>query len=189
MKPSKAILIGEDSQEVRGYLEMATRCMGYEAVLAEDGEEVLTFLKQRNDFRAILLDVMMPRKDGIETLREIRSSGCSVPIIMVSDASATFNVVHAMKMGANDFVAKPVAHEELRNAIHNALLDHSPAEIEPQVRLTDTSGSVFFGNSRRMSEIRMILKDVASSDAPILIRGETGCSLECPIVALNEGRD
>src|SRR5579863_6654866 len=108
------ILIGEDDSEVRGYLEMATRSMGYDAILAQDGQEVLACLQANEAIHTVLLDIMMPQKDGIETLREIRCWNNSLPVIMVSDASSTMNVVQAMKIGATDFLSKPVNHEELR---------------------------------------------------------------------------
>jgi two-component system response regulator AtoC len=173
----KTILIGEDDSEVRGYLEMAVRCMGYDVILAQDGEEVLTsFSSEPVD--AVLLDIIMPRKDGIEALREIRGWNGSLPVIIVSDASSTVNVVQAMKLGATDFLSKPVNHDELRAAIQKAV------EIEPEPvsaaepNSGSVSGQLFCGASRRMHDITRILRDVASSDAPVLIRGETGTGKE-----------
>ena len=69
----RTILVGEDELEVRGYLEMALKCLGYSVELAQDGDEVLACLQSsRKDFAAVLLDLMMPNRDGIDTLREIR---------------------------------------------------------------------------------------------------------------------
>ena len=61
--------------------------MGYDVILAQDGEEVLAYLQQNHSIDAVLLDIIMPRKDGIETLRDIRKFSSSLPVIMVSDAS------------------------------------------------------------------------------------------------------
>ncbi len=175
----KTILIGEDDSEVRGYLEMATKYMGYEVVLAQDGEEVLSYLQQNDGVHAVLLDIMMPRKDGIETLREIRRFNASLPVIMVSDASSTMNVVQAMKIGATDFLSKPVAHEELRAAVQRAIeLAPQPPLLEEKTETIGASGNLFFGRNRRMFNIRQMLKDVAPSEAPVLIRGETGVGKE-----------
>ena len=175
----KTILIGEDDCEVRGYLEMATRRMGYDVVLAQDGEELLNYLQQKDGVHAVLLDIIMPRKDGIETLREIRKLRTSLPVIMVSDASSTMNVVQAMKIGATDFLSKPVVHEELRAAIEKTIdLIPQPPAPEEKTETGGASGKLFFGTNQRMLEIHEILKDVGPSEAPILIRGETGVGKE-----------
>ncbi|MGH9344047.1 MAG: sigma-54-dependent transcriptional regulator [Terriglobia bacterium] len=173
----KTVLIGEDDSEVRGYLEMAARCMGYEVMLAQDGEEVLANLRSEA-VDAVLLDIIMPRKDGIETLREIRDFDGSLPVIMVSDASSTMNVVQAMKLGATDFLSKPVNHDELRAAIRKAIdvAAEMPSALDGEI--VDLSGKLFYGTNRRMHDIARILRDVAPSDVPVLIRGETGAGKE-----------
>src|SRR5262249_1606718 len=118
----RTILVGEDEPEVRGYLEMALKCLGYSVELAQDGDEVLACLQNaRSDIAAVLLDIMLPNRDGLETLSEIRTIDANLPVIIVSGASSTLNVVTAMKTGASDFLCKPVAHEDLRKAVTRAL--------------------------------------------------------------------
>src|SRR5882724_12788247 len=122
VKNGRTILLGEDELEVRGYLEMALRCHGYSIESAQDGEEVLTCLERdRGQISLVLLDIMMPRKDGLETLRDIRRTDPDLPIIMLSGASSPLKVVEAMKSGATDFIPKPVSHEDLHEAIEKAL--------------------------------------------------------------------
>ena len=123
MNTNYTILVGEDEPEVRGYFAMALKCLGYRAEIAEDGEEVLNCLRNKGQHQiaAVLLDIAMPRRDGIDTLREIRQTYHDLPVIMVSDASCTTNVVEAMRCGATDFLGKPVIHEDLRNALTRAL--------------------------------------------------------------------
>src|SRR5437879_7666035 len=100
----RTILVGEDESEVRSYLEMALRCQGYCIESTQDGEEVLSCLeRERDKISAVLLDIMMPRKDGLETLREIRRTDHELPIIMLSGVSSPLKVVEAMKSGATDF--------------------------------------------------------------------------------------
>ena len=120
---TKTVLVGEDELEVREYLEMALKCLGYSVELAQDGDEVLCLpvILARRRSAAVLLDIMMPQKDGIETLQEIRRIDPDLPVIIVSGASSTLNVVTAMRSGATDFLCKPVAHEELRKALSKAL--------------------------------------------------------------------
>src|ERR1700704_3013405 len=98
MSNDKKILVAEDEPEVRSYFDMALRCQGYSVELAQDGEEALRVLRSMNGrVGAVLLDVIMPRKDGIETLVEIRSSQIDVPVIMISGVAETSAVVRAMK--------------------------------------------------------------------------------------------
>src|SRR6185369_83469 len=107
MQPQKnghTILVGEDEIEVRAYLEIALKCLGYSVELATDGEEVISCLRSNpTRISAVLLDLMMPQREGMEVLREIRQLDPNLPVIIVSGAASTYNVVTAMKSGANDF--------------------------------------------------------------------------------------
>src|ERR1700753_56068 len=121
-KTGRTILVGEEELEWRGDLEMALKCLGYTVELAQDGDEVLACLQtSRSDISAVLLDIMMPTRDGLETLREIRRIDPNLPVIIVSGASSTMNIVTAMKAGATDFLCKPVVHEDLQKAISRAV--------------------------------------------------------------------
>src|SRR3954465_12459280 len=105
----KTVLIGEDDMEVRAYLKMALKCLGYSVEVAEDGDEVLACLQSsRAEISAVLLDLAMPNRDGIDTLAEIRRLNPDLPVIMISGDSSPLNIVTAMKAGANDFLCKPV---------------------------------------------------------------------------------
>src|SRR3974390_1288766 len=121
-KKGPSILVGEDEAEVRGYLEMALKVLGYSVELAQDGDEVLACLEaSKSSISAVLLDIVMPNRGGLETLREIRRINPDLPVIVVSGMSSTMNVVTAMKGGATDFLCKPVLHADLRRAITRAL--------------------------------------------------------------------
>lgn len=172
---NSTILVAEDEPEVRGYFAMALRCMGYRVEVAEDGEEALACLRERRHIAAVLLDIVMPRKDGIETLREIRRDRYDLPVIMISDGSCTTNVVEAMKCGATDFLGKPVVHEDLKSALTKALdnVGRSSAPVAPT-----SQRSVFFGANARMRAIQQLVRQVGMSDAPVLIQGETGSGKE-----------
>lgn len=178
---ARTILVGEDELEVRGYLQMALRCLGYAVELAQDGVEVLSILRaSRGEVQAVLLDVMMPNRDGVETLREIRELDPSLPVIMISGASSMLDVVSAMKNGATDFLCKPVAHEDLRKAITRALDGNAvpPRTGAPQ-------SGVFVGTNPRMREIEAVLEQIGWSEAPVLIQGETGSGKEVLARELN----
>lgn len=130
------ILVGEDELEVRAYLKMALECLGYSVELAQDGEEVMSALRSpQSDFVAVLLDLVMPRRDGMEVLREIRRIAPALPVIIVSGAASTLNVVTAMKCGATDFLCKPVGHDDLLEGLRKALDNRSPSFSSPRRRV------------------------------------------------------
>jgi DNA-binding NtrC family response regulator len=180
VKNGKTILVGEDEQEVRSYLEVALKCQGYSVECAEDGEEVLSVLRNSEaPISAILLDLVMPRKDGIETLREIRQTDRDTPVIVVSGASSPLNVVEAMKSGATDFLAKPVNYEDLRNAIKKALMKRpDPLPEPPSEPFEPAEKQIYFGSNPYMLELRSLLVQISWSEAPVLLHGETGVGKE-----------
>jgi len=176
-KNGLTVLVGEDELEVRGYLAMALKCLGYSVELAQDGDEVLDYLKSTDsEVAAVLLDIMMPNRDGLDTLREIRLLNATLPVIVISGATTTVNAVAAMKSGATDFLNKPVAHEDLRKALSRAL--EALQAAAPPARTRPTTTKTFFGTNPRMKQIQSVLAQVAWSDAPVLIQGETGSGKE-----------
>lgn len=178
-KNGHTILLGEDELEVRSYLEMALKCMGYQVELAQNGEEVLSYLaSSRPAVSAILLDLLMPRRDGIEVLHHIRNLDSTLPVIVISGASSPTNIVNAMKSGATDFLCKPITHEDLGKAL-NKVLDSDPGLGVPKAGVAVLAKSNSFpGNNPKMREIQGMVALVGSSEAPVLIQGETGSGKE-----------
>ncbi len=177
-KNGRTILVAEDELEVRGYLEMALKCLGYSVELAQDGDEALSCLQSsRSAISAVLLDIVMPNRDGLDTLREIRRIDASLPVIVISGASSTLNVVAAMKGGATDFLCKPVSHEDLRKAIMKGL-EIKGVEYLATSRNAAPVTRTFLGKNPRMQEIHALAGQIGWSEAPVLIQGETGSGKE-----------
>jgi len=184
----QTILIGEDESEVRGFLDMTLRCQGYQVEMAEDGEEVLARLRSGKGIHAVLLDIMMPSKDGMETLREIRQLDGNLPVLMLSGLATPTKIVEAMKFGATDFLAKPISHEHLRQALRKALdADAQPVSSPAPIKASaaaEPAGSppalagMFYGSHGQMREIRAVIRKIADSDCPVIIQGETGSGKE-----------
>ncbi len=176
----KTVLVAEDEPEVRNYLEMALRCQGYRVECAQDGEDALVCLNDSADrFSVVILDVLMPRKDGLETLREIRRIDPGLPVIMLSGASSPLNVVEAMKSGATDFLGKPVSHDELGLAIQKVLRLDAEVLPGPPHSLGQANGDLtFLPTSVRMKRIQTTLQRVGASDVPVLLLGESGVGKE-----------
>lgn len=176
---NRTILLAEDDAEVRSYLKMALRCQGYAVEAVQDGEELIQSLQEApSRISAILLDIAMPRKDGLEALSEIRQLDPQVPVIMVSGAWSPLTVVEAMKLGATDFLAKPVLPEDLISAIRRALAGKEPPQQDTSSQPVETATQAFFGMNPKMREIQLLTRQIGWSEAPVLILGETGVGKE-----------
>ena len=173
------ILLGEDEPEIRNYLAMALRCCGYRVQCAEDGLEVLNILREAEQpVAALLLDMIMPRQGGIETLQEVRRQDPDLPVIMLANTSSPLTVVEAMRNGATDFLCKPVSREDLCQAIERAVEKDSAPVPEISLPANVDTEEVLLAASAGMREVEALLTRIAESDIPVLIRGETGVGKE-----------
>jgi two-component system, OmpR family, response regulator MprA len=129
----KLVLIIEDDREVRESLERCLGFEGYDVVSAVDGEAALAAVaRSRPD--AVLLDLQLPRMDGLEVCRQIRISGDGVPILMLTARDSTRDRVSGLDAGADDYLPKPFALEELLARLR-ALLRRSAATTATQETL------------------------------------------------------
>jgi len=114
------ILIVEDEDRIARVLQLELQHEGYEVQRADDGRKGLE-LAQGESWDLILLDIMLPELSGLEVLRRIRQSGSSVPVILLTARDAVPDRVSGLDQGANDYVTKPFAIEELLARIRNLL--------------------------------------------------------------------
>jgi two-component system, OmpR family, response regulator MprA len=117
------VLVVDDEPAVRRALERALRLDSYEVVLAADGEEALDALA-RTPADAVILDVAMPRLDGLEVCRRMRTAGDRTPILMLTARDAIDDRVQGLDVGADDYLVKPFALRELQARLR-ALLRRS----------------------------------------------------------------
>lgn len=172
------ILIGDDELEVRQYLEMTLTCLGFRVVIAENGNEVLRCLQDSGpEIDLVLLDAIMPERDGLETLCDIRQMNATLPVIIVAGEYLPTNVVTAMKCGATDFLGKPVTPDDLNTAITKALEAGRKAS-NCAVRPPGPKTKAFVGRNQQMREIYSLVPQIGWSEAPVLIQGETGTGKE-----------
>jgi two-component system response regulator AtoC len=174
------VLVAEDESEVRGYLGLALDCEGYAVEFAENGEEVLKRLENgRDDISVLLLDLMMPMKDGFETLSEVRQHWPGLPVITLSGCCTPANVAWVLKTGAVDFLWKPVGHSDLVRAVQSALDSPRIHGLTGHERRSATSTVACDKPAGGWSrQIEFLLHNVGASDAPVLLRGETGVGKE-----------
>jgi DNA-binding response OmpR family regulator len=116
----KRILVVEDDSAIAFGLQLDLKNEGYEVAIETDGESALK-RAQKDTFDLILLDVMLPGKDGFEICRELRLGGSKTPIIMLTARVQEAEKVMGLEMGADDYVTKPFSPRELRARIQAAL--------------------------------------------------------------------
>lgn len=109
----RRILIVEDDESISMGLRMNLEAEGYDVRVAEDGETGLELTRTLDALDLVILDVMLPRRNGLEVLRALRSEGNSVPIIVLSARGAEMDKVMGLELGAEDYVTKPFGLAEL----------------------------------------------------------------------------
>jgi two-component system response regulator MprA len=132
------ILVVDDERAVRESLRRALELEGYEIELAADGQEALQLLETNGDAQpdAVILDVLMPALDGLEVCRRLRRNGNRVPVLMLTARDEIENRVAGLDAGADDYVTKPFALEELLARVR-ALLRRTSAGGDELLRFAD----------------------------------------------------
>jgi two-component system, NtrC family, response regulator AtoC len=176
-KKAQTILVVEHEAGARGCLEATIRRLGLSVEFAQGGDDALACLRSLGSgVAAVVLDMMAPDRDGIDTLREIRGRDPGLPVVVVSAVSSPVDVVTIMKCGATDFLGKPFAHEDLLNAIAKAIESAGP-DRGPRSS-PEAATRPFLGSNPKMREIQALVAQIGWSEAPVLIQGETGSGKE-----------
>jgi two-component system response regulator MprA len=129
------VLVVEDDRAVRESLRRSLEFNGYDVHLAGDGAEALAGIGQVGP-DVVVMDVMMPRLDGLETTRALRSAGNSVPILVLTARDAIGDRVEGLDAGADDYLTKPFALQELLARLRALLRRVVPPEDAPEETLT-----------------------------------------------------
>src|SRR5271169_1767383 len=183
MKPS--ILIVDDDPGTLASLGRAFSLEGYEAVPASSAQEGLERLADRR-VDAILSDVVMPGMTGLAFLEALRSHAPETPVVLMSGQATLEMAVQATRLGALDFVEKPVGLDRLLLTLRNALrLDRLERESREMARYWSEELALI-GDSAPMRELKRLVERAAPSDVPILIRGENGTGKELTARAIHD---
>ena len=176
--PQPLILIVDDDSPHRSMLRTVLRGWGYAVEEAEDGAAAVEQVRARA-FDAVLTDVRMARLDGIAALREIREWNPSIPVLIMTAWSSVQNAVDALRLGAYDYLTKPLELDELKLALERAL-DHTRLARESQEpgRAQSEASSLLLGRSEAMRELVEMVETVAPTEATVLVSGESGTGKE-----------
>ncbi len=175
--PAEKILVVDDERLVRWSLRQKCEEWGYHVIEAEAGEPALKLAQQESP-ELVLLDVRLPDMSGLDILSRLRRNGDARAVIMITADPQLDDVKNALKLGAYDFVGKPIDFEELNVAIKNALettrLRSEVQSLRGEVRRRAGYNEIV-STSAKMTELMAFVRKVASSEATtILIQGESG---------------
>jgi DNA-binding NtrC family response regulator len=175
-----SILVVDDESAIRENLELLLSDANYKVTLAENGTEGLKKLESEF-FDLVLLDVMMPDKNGLDVLKEIHLSSPETAIIMITAFGTIENAVSAIKAGAADYVTKPWDNEKLlldiRNGIQQRKLQLENRELKKALKQRSGFSNIV-GKSEKMLKIFDLVTQVAQSRSTVLIQGESGTGKE-----------
>ncbi len=176
----RSILVVDDDRNTRDYLATFLTASGYAVDCLGSGDEAIERLASGPSPSMILLDIMLPGKNGIEVLATVKAIHPMIPIIILSGIGQIKTVVEAMKIGASDYLAKPFEEEALELAIENAIekerLKEEVKTLKQQLAFVE-QGNILTSNPQ-MLRIIDIARHVAGTDVPVLILGESGVGKE-----------
>jgi two-component system nitrogen regulation response regulator NtrX len=180
------ILIVDDEPNIRKLLAGVLEDEGYAVASAPDAERARAALAAGN-VDLLLLDVMLPGDDGLALLREIRRTDASLPVIMMSGHGTIRTAVEATRLGAHDFVEKPIQVERLLVSLANALRLERLRSENRELRRDLGVETALLGSSAVMVRLREEIARAAPTEARVLITGENGTGKELVARALHAG--
>jgi len=176
------LLVVEDRESLRRMLETALRGEGYEVVAAGDAEAALPLLA-RERFDLVLTDLKLPGASGLDVVAACRRADATVPVVVMTAFGTVATAVQAMKLGAADFLEKPVELDDLFALVGGILRDRGPAAVAA----VDGDGPAFVagpgcppivGRHRRHPAALRLLRRVAPTETTLLLAGESGTGKE-----------
>ena len=172
------VLVVDDADGMRAYLASLFEARGFEVDTCEDGGRALTLLESGANPDLVLLDVLMPGKDGIATLGEIREHWPELPVLMVSVVGRATTIVSAMRLGASDYLTKPFEESELDAALDRLGL-HSAGRMGGRQAAGPPAGAGrTVWTSPAMRGIRTVIEQIGDTDVTVLVQGESGVGKE-----------
>jgi two-component system response regulator PilR (NtrC family) len=181
------ILVVDDEESIREFLDIMLRKEGYEITCAEDGAQAIELLKKKT-FDMIISDLQMPNVTGIELLKYVNDNYPGLLFLMITAFGTTETAVEAMKMGAYDYITKPFKIDEVRINIQNALRSQN-LEFENRTLRRELSKEFSFqnlvGDSSNMHQIYDLIQRVSKTPTNVLITGESGTGKEMVAKAIH----
>ncbi|MDR0735600.1 MAG: sigma-54 dependent transcriptional regulator [Zoogloeaceae bacterium] len=166
------ILVIDDEADIRELIELTLTRMGLDADCVGSVEEALAMLKG-NRYQLCLTDMRLPDGDGLDIVRHIGESALDTPVAVITAYGSAENAVAALKVGAFDYISKPVSLDQLRTLVKSALRCNDDENAD-KVK----GGAMTVGVSPAMAQVSALIAKLAKSQAPIYISGESGSGKE-----------
>lgn len=174
---SMTILVVDDEEAIRASLSGILEDEGFRILCAGDGMEAIAMV-EREMPDLVLLDIWMPRMDGLETLQKLKETYPGLLVIMMSGHGTIETAVRSTKLGAYDFIEKPLSLEKVIVSVKNALGVNRLREENASLRGMVLQDHEMIGNSHPMNQLRDQIRLVAPTNASVLITGENGTGKE-----------
>jgi DNA-binding NtrC family response regulator len=181
------ILVAEDDPSVARLLRYRLERDGYAVSLVSDGLTAWSTL-QRAPFDLLITDVRMPGMNGIELLGKLRENDDDLPVLVLSAFSSVGSAVEAIKLGAYDYLQKPIENQRLTSVVRHCL-DHAQLRKQAAVAATPNDADQYHGMVGRSRSMRFLfdtIEKIARFDTPVLIVGESGTGKELVAQAIHE---
>jgi len=180
------ILVVDDETNIRMTLKDILEDEGYEVSMVGTGEKAVSFISKEN-IDMVILDVKLPGIDGIEAFKQIHKNNPNLDVLMISGHSDISTAVNAVKLGAYDFLEKPLSMIKILTAVRNIeekLLLKNKVAIDESVQHEKYS---FVGSSPQVKNVFKLVEKVSPTESKVLIRGESGAGKELIAYAIHHG--
>ena len=180
---AKKILVVDDETSMRKNITDLLSPLGYEAIEAGNGEMALQKFNQDKP-NVVILDINIPKKDGLAVLKEMKAIANDVPVIIFTAYGTSERAIEAMKLGAFDYLEKPFELDEFilvverANEYHNLLAEVKTLRSIVNESVNQPRKDNIIGRNIKMQEIFKLIGRIAPSDATVLIQGESGTGKE-----------
>jgi DNA-binding NtrC family response regulator len=186
--PEIDLLLVDDDAELRSDIASYLAERGYRVQACGDGEEALA-QADRRAFDVAILDVAMPGLSGIEVLQRLKARGADCEVVMLTGEGTIDAAVESMKLGAREFLSKPIGLRDLdrlvRKAYETGQLQRENRQLKAMLKQHQRSPNIV-GESAAMQEVYRLIERTGPSDKPILIQGDSGTGKELVARALHE---
>ena len=185
---NEKILVADDDPEIRKMVSLSLELGGFSVDSVPSGEQALQWVQQRPAPSLVILDLIMPGLGGMETLRRLRQLERKMPVLVLSCLNTPDVIVEAMQSGASDYLMKPFENANLHNRITRLLAGRPQprATISPRPSAAQMQ---FVARNPQMLKIHETIRQIAHTDVPVLVHGESGVGKEVVARAIHEGSD
>jgi DNA-binding NtrC family response regulator len=182
------MLLVDDDDDLRGDMRSFFQRRGFEVDEARNGEQAIEMVERRA-YDVMLLDMVMPGLSGLDLLRQIKARESDLAVVMLTGQGTIESAVEAMKLGAREFVTKPVRLKDLDQLVEKALqagrLERENKQLKAALKHGQRPTNII-GQSDAMLEVFRLIQRVGPTDKPVLIQGESGTGKELVARALHE---